>query len=246
MRPSRPLLGALVGAQLLYPRVPERGHTATTHAIVGLLAATTTADAVEDGGVGHAAATVGAAGALGYAVELAGVATGRPFGHYVYGTKLGPGWRGVPFAVFVSWAMMSRPAWTVAGLLTRSRVLRPLAAAGALTAWDVYVDPRMVREGFWSWPQGGRYEGVPASNFLGWFVTAAGVFAVWSAVDGASDPRDGSADASLAVFTWTWVGEAVANVAFWNRPRVAVAGGLAMGAFAVPALRARFGGRRGA
>ena len=246
MRPSRPLLAALVGAQLLYPRVPPRGHTAATHGIVGLLAATTAADAVEAGGVRHAAATVGAAGAIGYAVELAGVATGRPFGHYAYTAKLGPGAGGVPFMVFVSWAMMSRPAWSVAGLLTRSRGLRPLVAAGALTAWDVSVDPRMVRDGFWEWPQGGRYEGIPAQNFLGWFATAAGVFAVWALVDD-DDPRDGRADASLAVFAWTWIGEAVANLAFWGRPRVAAAGGLSMGAFAVPALRARAraGGRFG-
>ncbi len=246
MRPSRPLLAALVGGQLLYPCVPARGHTAATHAIIALLAATTAADAVEDRGVRRAAATVGAAGALGYAVEVAGVATGRPFGHYTYTAKLGPGWRGVPFMVVVSWAMMSRPAWTVAGLLTRSRTLRPLVAAGALTAWDVYVDPRMVREGYWVWPQGGRYEGIPAQNFLGWFVTAAGVFAVWSCVDHDA-PGTGSADASLAVFAWTWVGEAVANVLFWRRLRVAAAGGLAMGAFAVPALRARLraGGRFG-
>ncbi len=246
MRPSRPLLATLVGAQLLYPRVPPRRHGAATFGIVGLLTATTAADAVEAGGARRAAATVGAAGALGYAVELAGVATGRPFGHYAYTAKLGPGWRGVPWAVFVSWAMMSRPAWSVAGLLTRSRVGRPLLAAGALTAWDVYVDPRMVREGYWRWPQGGRYEGIPASNFLGWFVTAAGVFAVWALVDD-EDPRSGSADASVAVFAWTWVGEAVANLAFWGRPRVAAAGGLAMGAFAAPALRARLraGGRFG-
>ena len=249
MRPSRPLFAALVGAQLLYPRVPPRGHTAATHGIVGLLAATTAADAIEDRGPLGAVATVGVAGALGYAAELGGVATGKPFGHYSYTDKLGPAWRGVPFMVFTSWAMMSRPAWSVAGLLTRSRVLRPLVAAGALTAWDVYVDPRMVRDGYWEWPQGGRYEGIPAQNFLGWFVTAAGVFAVWSLLDD-GDPRDGHADASLAVFAWTWVGEAAANVLFWQRPRVAAAGGLAMGAFAVPALRARlraggrFGGRR--
>lgn len=245
-RPSRPLLGALVGAQLLYPRVPEERHTAATHAIVGLLAATTAADAIEADGPRHALATVGVAGALGYAVELAGVATGRPFGHYSYTPKLGPGWHGVPFAVFVSWAMMSRPAWAVAGLVTRSRPVRPVVAAAALTAWDVYVDPRMVREGFWEWPGGGRYEGIPARNFAGWFVTALGVFAVWGLVDDA-DPRDGSADASVAVFAWTWIGEAVANLVFWRRPRVAVAGALAMGAVAVPALRERLraGGRFG-
>ena len=41
------------------------------------------------------------------------------------------------------------------------------------------LESGMVREGYWSWPGGGRYEGVPASNFLGWFATGAVVFAVW-------------------------------------------------------------------
>ncbi len=241
MRPSRPLLAALVGAQLAYPQLPSERQRAATGGIVGLLLATTSVDAVESGGVRRALGTVGVAGALGYATEVVAVRSGRPFGSYRYTEKLGPGWRGVPFAVAASWAMMSRPAWTVAGLVSERRAARVLLAAGALTAWDVYVDPRMVREGYWEWPGGGRYEGVPAENFLGWFVTAAGVFACWALTD--DDPR--GADVSLAVYTWTWVGEAVANVLFWERPRVAVAGGLAMGAFAVPALKARLrGGRR--
>ncbi|MBA2347512.1 MAG: carotenoid biosynthesis protein [Solirubrobacterales bacterium] len=239
MRPSRPLLAALVGVQLAYPQLPAERRTAATHGIVGLLLATTASDAVEVDGAGRALGTVGLAGALGYATELLAVRTGRPFGRYRYTAKLGPGVGGVPFAVAASWAMMSRPAWTVAGLLTERRGARVLFAAGALTAWDVYVDPRMVRDGYWEWPQGGRYEGVPAENFLGWFLTATGVFAAWALVSGPDDPREGGADVSLAVYTWTWVGEAVANVLFWKRPRVAIAGGLAMGAFAAPALRAR-------
>ncbi len=240
---SRGLFLALVGAQLAYPRVPADSEAAATHGIIGLLLATSAADAVEARGPLRAAGTLGSAAALGYGAELVGVATGRPFGHYSYGPKLGPGWRGVPFAVGASWAMMSRPAWTVAGLLSRRRGVRALLAAAGLTAWDVYVDPRMVRGGWWSWPQGGRYEGIPASNFLGWFVTAAGVFAVWSVVDPEDDPRDGSGDVALAVFVWTWIGEAVANVLFWKRPVVAAAGGTAMGLLAVPALRARLAGR---
>lgn len=243
MRPSRPLLAALVGAQLAYPQLPPERRTAATHAIVGLLLATTTSDAVEAGGARRALGTVGLAGALGYATELVAVRTGRPFGHYRYTAKLGPGPGGVPFAVLASWAMMSRPAWTVAGLIGERRAARVLLAAGALTAWDVYVDPRMVRDGYWKWPQGGRYEGVPAENFLGWFVTAAGVFTAWALVAGPDDPRDGGADVSLAVYAWTWIGEAIANVLFWERPRVALAGGLAMGAFAAPALRARLRSR---
>jgi uncharacterized membrane protein len=238
VRPSRPLFLTLVGAQLAYPELPEERRRSATLAIVGLLLATTAAEAVEAGGTRRATRTVGVAGALGYATELVAVRSDRLFGAYRYTDRLGPGVGGVPFAVAASWAMMSRPAWTVAGLLTRSRLRRPLLAAAALTAWDVYVDPRMVRDGYWEWTRKGRYEGVPAQNFVGWFLTATGAFAAWS-MAGEDDPRDGSADVALAVFAWTWIGEAAANVLFWERPRVAVAGGLAMGAFAVPALRAR-------
>jgi len=110
-------------------------------------------------------------------------------------------------------------------------------AAGALTAWDVCLDPRMVREGYWTWPGGGRYEDVPASNFLGWFAIGTVVFGAWAVVDGDDDPADG--DGALLLYGWTWIGEVVANLLFWNRPRVAAAGGLAMGAFAAPALAAR-------
>ena len=134
--------------------------------------------------------------------------------------------------------MMARPAWVTAGLLARRRALRIPVAAGALAAWDVFLDPRMARDGYWTWPGGGRYEGVPASNFLGWWLTGLGVFAVWALLDPDDEPAaDG--DGALALYTWTWVGETVANAALWRRPRVAAAGAAAMGAFAVPALLRR-------
>jgi putative membrane protein len=109
------------------------------------------------------------------------------------------------------------------------------AAAGALTAWDVFLDPRMAREGYWSWSGGGRYEGIPASNFLGWWLTGLAVFAAWARLDPEEEPARAS-DGALALYAWTWIGETVANAALWRRPRVAAAGAAAMGAFALPAL----------
>jgi putative membrane protein len=123
------------------------------------------------------------------------VATGRPFGQYTYSDKLGAKLGGVPVLAACAWAMMARPSWAVAGRLTRRRGLRVPLAAGALTAWDAFLDPRMAREGYWSWPQGGRYEGIPASNFLGWFVTGLGVFATWA--------NDEPTDEALALYLWT-------------------------------------------
>jgi putative membrane protein len=238
-RLARSLFGALVAAQVAYAYVPERRRVAATRGIVGLMLAASTADAVAARGARRGGGLVAVAGGLGFAAELAGVATGRPFGHYTYGPALGPRWRGVPFLAAASWAMMARPAWVVGGLLApRSRAARAALAGGALAAWDVFVDPRMVREGYWTWPGGGRYEGIPASNFAGWAVTGAGVFAVWALLDPDDAPaRDG--DGALALYVWTWAGETFANAAIWRRPVVAAAGAGAMGAFAAPALRAR-------
>lgn len=240
----RALFASLVAAQVAYSRVPDRRRREpATRGIVVLFLATSAAEAVRSRGPVRAASLVGSAGAVGFAVELAGVATGRPFGHYTYSRGLGPRVRGVPLLAAAAWAMMARPAWVVGGLVARSRCRRVLVSAGALTAWDVFLDPRMVREGFWTWPAGGRFEDVPASNFAGWLATSAGIFAVWSAADRYDDPVwDG--DGALALYTWTWLGETFANAVMWRRPRVAVAGGVAMGAFAVPALVARRRRRR--
>jgi len=235
---ARALFAALVGAQVAYPRVPAGRQTAATRAIVGLMLTASSADAAAARGARRAAALVGSAAGIGFAAELVGVATGRPFGHYTYSGKLGPRVGGVPLLAAAAWAMMARPAWVVAGLIDRRPAARVPLAAGALTAWDVFLDPRMAREGYWSWPGGGRYEGIPAANFLGWFATGSAVFAVWSLIDRDDDPAtDG--DGALALYAWTWAGETFANTAFWGRPRVAIAGGAAMGAFAAPALARR-------
>jgi uncharacterized membrane protein len=238
VRPSRGLLAALAAAQVASTRVPARHGAAATRGIVGLMLATTVAEAVEARGARRGAGAVAAAGALGFAVEVAGVATGRPFGHYRYSGKLGPRVAGVPLLAAAAWAMMSRPAWVVAGLLTRRRALRVPLAAGALTAWDVFLDPRMARDGYWTWPDGGRYEGVPASNFAGWLATGAAVFGGWACLD-PGDEAGRDDDGALALYVWTWLGEAFANAVLWRRPVVAAAGTAAMGAFAVPALLAR-------
>lgn len=234
--PFRVLFTSLVAAQVGYSRLPERSLPAATRGIVVLMLATSTAEAF-GARRGRGAALVAAAGVLGFGAELVGVRTGRPFGHYRYGERLGARVGGVPVLAAAAWAMMARPSWVVAGTIDARPSRRIPLAAAALTAWDVFLDPRMARDGFWTWPQGGRYEGIPASNFAGWFVTGACVFAVWSVLDPAP-PRRGD-DGALALYGWTWIGETFANAALWKRPRVAVAGSVAMGALALPALRRR-------
>ncbi len=230
-------LGAQLAAQVVYGRGSRS--PAATRAVVSLMLGTSALEA-RAAGDGRALA---AAGAVGFGAELVGVATGRPFGHYSYSERLGPRVRGVPLLAAGAWALMARPAWVVAGYLVEPRrgaaatlarrraVARVVVAAGALAAWDVFLDPRMAREGYWTWPGGGRYEGVPASNFVGWFCTGLAVFAAYAAL-----ARGGATDEALALYAWAWLGELFANAALWGQPRVALAGGAAMGLFAGPAL----------
>jgi putative membrane protein len=232
---SRVLFAALVATQLRYPYVRRERQTAATRAVVGLMLAASVADLAAHRGARRAGVLAAVAAGVGSAAELCGVATGRPFGRYRYSRQLGPRVAGMPVLAPAAWAMMAFPAWSVAGLLTRRRSRRVPLAAAALTAWDAFLDPRMVREGYWTWEARGRYEGVPASNFGGWLLVGGALFAAWAALDGDGPPSDGA----LGLYAWTWAAETVANLLFWRRPRVAAVGGAAMGAFLVPALARR-------
>ena len=103
-----------------------------------------------------------------------------------------------------------------AALGTRSTpVARIVAGAVALTAWDLFLDPQMVGEGYWSWARVGRYRGIPVSNFAGWFVTS---LAVMAALEVAL-PADGPADGELVAEYATMAGmETLGFAAFFPRP----------------------------
>jgi putative membrane protein len=234
-------LAGLAAAQVRYGLVRARRDpaelTGATRAIVGLGLGASAIEAIEARGR-RGLAAVAVAGAVGFAAELAGVATGRPFGRYEYTDRLGPRVAGVPVLAAAAWALMARPAWTAAGWITARPALRVPLAAAALTAWDVFLDPRMARDGYWVWREKGRYEGIPASNYAGWLATGVVAFAAWPAlVGGRPQGRD---DAALATYAWTAAGETFANAALWRRPVTAAAGAAAMGAVALPALARRF------
>lgn len=101
---------------------------------------------------------------FGLLVEWIGSRSGVPFGSYSY-TASGPALLGVPLLVPLGWFAFSIIALGVAPS-GRARAIAPLA----LVAWDLGLDPLMVQQGFWHFDGGGVYQGVPLSNFLGWYL----------------------------------------------------------------------------
>lgn len=219
------VLAALL--QVAYPLVHGTARDRLTVATVVVLFAASATHACQQRGpawIGRFLAVV-LGGSL--AVEAVGVATGFPFGGYAYGDALGPQVLGVPLVVPLAWAMLAYPAH-VAG----ARLGRPvLAGAWALASWDLFLDPQMVAEGYWSWDHPGGINGIPVSNHLAWLVVALVLMALLR-------PRPASDDrVPLALLLWTWGSSVLANLAFFGRPLVALAGGLAMAVVCVPLLR---------
>jgi uncharacterized membrane protein len=140
-------------------------------------------------GARRAAAIFTAAFAVSLGAELAGTSTGYPFGPYGYTALLGFKVGGlVPFNIPTSWFYMLYCAFAITGRMLGPRA-RPwtwaIVAGLVLTAWDVSMDPAMVRTGHWLWhlpPTAEQsalqrvfvsdaFYGMPLSNWLGWLLT---------------------------------------------------------------------------
>jgi putative membrane protein len=117
--------------------------------------------------------------------------------------------------------------FTSGGVRLEPMVGRWVVAALALTAWDLFLDPQMVGEGYWVWAGDGAYRDIPLTNYVGWFCSALVVLAVADRiVGGATVARSLPL---LGLYTWWAVMETVGFLVFFGDPLVGVVGGVAMG-----------------
>lgn len=221
------LAGLTVLLQVAYPLVHGTARDQLTVATVIAFFAASSSHALQQRGRAWTARFLAVTVGGGLLVEAVGVAIGFPFGSYRYGGQLGPSLLGVPLVVPLAWAMLAYPAHA-AGLRLGHRVL---ATAWALAAWDLFLDPQMVREGYWTWESAGpALNGIPLTNHVAWLVVALLMAAALPA-------RPADDRLPLVLLTWVWGSSVLANLVFFDRPAVALAGGLAMGLAMVPLLR---------
>jgi uncharacterized membrane protein len=228
-------------AMVATPLAPRGGATRrvlSTVVVVGSCA-TTLARCMERWGPARASAAVSSIAVGTAVVERVGTATGLPFGRYHYTAALRPQIGGVPVIVPLAWFAMAVPAREAAvGLLGRHASAPRRVALGsvALTAWDLFLDPQMVGEGYWKWAAHGAYRGIPLSNYLGWLVAGAAVMAVLEVVLPPGDDADPVLVGEYGVMAAM---ETVGFAAFFRDRTVAVVGGGVMGAIAVGAIARR-------
>jgi uncharacterized membrane protein len=239
------LLGALVLAQIAYPLTGGGVRAGLTVATVLLGYLLSVSHALRSRGLRAATALVVTATLGGFAVEAVGVATGFPFGTYDYSGRLGPKLLGVPLIIPLAWTWMAWPAWLAALRLTSSRTARIALAACGLAAWDLFLDPQMVAEGYWTWrdptPALPGVPGIPIGNYLGWLGFAVLLMAALSAAGGRDVGEPVPDDRPLlALWFWTYASSVLAAAVFLGLPASAVWGGVLMGAVVLPlAVRLR-------
>lgn len=117
------------------------------------------------------------AASIGMASELAGVHVGLPFGAYSYTEALSPLFFGVPIAMGAAWLVLVAYVCQIISDLPLPSWGQPVAAAIVMTAIDLVIDPLAAGPlGYWSWVASGSYYGIPATNFLGWFLVSLVIF----------------------------------------------------------------------
>jgi bisanhydrobacterioruberin hydratase len=144
---------------------------------------------------------------LAYAIEAIGVATGFPYGTFYYGDALGPRFAEiVPYLLPLSYAPLVVGS-VAAAWGTRLPLLHVLYATLILVWMDAVLDPGAASLGFWVWPQGGVYYGVPLSNYAGWLLSGALATTLLLAAGRWSEtPRPTMLDsATIATSFWTGV-----------------------------------------
>jgi|tagenome__1003787_1003787.scaffolds.fasta_scaffold20840182_2 uncharacterized membrane protein len=233
------LLGALVLTQICYPLTSggvRAGFTVLTVLLGYLLSVS---HALLTRGPRAGAALVATATLGGFAVEAVGVATGFPFGTYDYSGQLGPKVLGVPLIIPLAWTWMAWPAWLAAIRLVRGRAARVLVAAAGLAAWDLFLDPQMVAEGYWRWrsptPALPGVPGIPIGNYLGWLGFAVVLMAVLAVAAGQAANKPDTTDTPImALWLWTYASSVLAHAVFLGLPASAAWGGVVMGVIVLP------------
>jgi putative membrane protein len=258
------LAAAAVLTQISYPLLTGTWLRTATIAAVLLFATASLTDAGRRFGIAAAAGVLLVAGGIGLFAEAVGVATGVPFGSYRYSQTLGPALLGVPLLVPLAWTMMAYPCLLLGRRIARRadggradggradggragasrRAVTVLTGAGTLAGWDLYLDPQMVAAGHWIWsdpsPALPGVPQIPLTNYAGWLLVAAVMIAVLDrTVPGRTVPDLPVTElVPAALLAWTWIGSAVGNLVFFDRPAVAGYGAIAMGVCSLPYLMA--------
>lgn len=112
----------------------------------------------------------------GFAVEVAGVTTGKIFGCYSYGQVLGIKLAQTPLIIGANWLVLCYSCYVLVDQININQFLRPPVAAALMVAFDFLLEPVAIFFGMWRWCA----EKVPPQNYIAWFAVSLVFFTLLS------------------------------------------------------------------
>ena len=223
--------------QISYPLIDGEPLRVVTIATVYWAAAAMSIHALLAYGVKYASIFISTTFTYALIIEQIGSKTGWPFGNYEYSGSLGYQIYGVPLVVPFAWIMIAHPLLIAARKITKNWVF--LYGGLAMMAWDLFLDPQMVSAERWVWDFTGTsvpfQPEIPLSNAFGWLLTGMGLMAILNLAL-RKDRRKVATSTAVPDFflMWTWFSGVVGNLFFFDRPGVALIGGIVFGLVLLP------------
>jgi uncharacterized membrane protein len=239
-------LGIAILLQISYPLLDGEALRVVTISTVYWGAGAMALHALLAFGSRYAFTYLGIALSFGFFIEFLGLKTGWPFGTYTYDDSLGPQLFDVPMVVPFAWAMIAHPILCAARRVAGNWVF--LYGGFGLMAYDLFLDPQMVRAGRWTWEVTGSHvpfmPEIPLSNAFGWLLSGMALTAILHLALPRDRRKTSAGFGAIDFFLiWTWFAGVVSNLFFFDRPGIAFIFGLAFGAVLAPYIFSRWLGR---
>ena len=227
-------VASTVGIQIAWVLVPDSARIAMTAASVTSFFLASVSHAFLNRGLAWTLGFFAITMAFGWLIEVLGTTTQFPFGEYVYTDALGIAVLGVPILIPMAWSMVAYPMLLAVQRLSTTSLGVALIGGWLLMAWDLFLDPQMVGEGYWTWQTIGwelpGIDGIPLQNFLGWWLAGIVLMFILDRL-----PRKAANDsAPNTLLLWTYASNVLGAAVFFGRPSVAIWGGIAMGVVVIP------------
>lgn len=228
------LAAATILGQIAWVLVPDSTRVGVTALTVTTFFLTSITHAYVSRGLGWTLGYAAISLSFGWLIEVLGTTTQFPFGDYVYSQALGPKLLGVPILIPMAWAMMAYPMLLAVQRLSTTALGVAFIGGWLLMAWDFFLDPQMVGEGYWIWQTIGwelpGIDGIPLQNFLGWWLSGIVLMTLLNRL-----PRKTANDAvPNTMLLWTYASNVLGAAVFFDRPTVAIWGAIAMGIVIIP------------
>ncbi len=86
-----------------------------------------------------------------FAIESAGVSTGRIFGDYSYGASLGIKFMNVPPIIALNWLVLILSSLSVSKAIASNRFLSSVISGVMLVFLDILIEPVAMKYDWWNW-----------------------------------------------------------------------------------------------